>query len=141
MPIGSELTSALQEFAGVERAIVALGRGNAASNALELVRVRRDLVLQFAKLGSALERDPHLKDNPDQMTQATRLFAAFRSANSINQANWPAIRVRDNLEEYLGASLPVADASRAFWTWVDQHLGFRRGSESMPGAAGSVSPN
>ena len=136
MSIGPELTAALRDFAGVERDIVMLGRSASAANASELVKVRRDIVLEFAKVGAALEKDRHLKDHPEQMTQATRLFAAFRSGNSINQANWPAIRVRDNLKEYLGASLPVAEASRAFWTWMDQHLGFRRGPELLPATSG-----
>lgn len=126
MAIGAELEDALRSFAIAERDIVSAGQLKDGDNAMELVRVRRDLVLQFAKVGNALEQDPHLKANPDKLTEGTRLFAAFRSANSINQANWPAIRVRDEREAYRSASQPVVERSRAFWAWVDQELGFRR---------------
>lgn len=126
MAIGAELEDALRSFATAERDIVSAGQLKDGDNAMELVRVRRDLVLQFAKVGNALEQDPHLKAYPDKLTEGTRLFAAFRSANSINQANWPAIRVRDEREAYRSASQPVIERSRAFWAWVDQELGFRR---------------
>jgi hypothetical protein len=126
MAIGAELEDALRSFAIAERDIVSAGQLKNGDNAMELVRVRRDLVLQFAKVGNALEQDPHLKAHPDKLTEGTRLFAAFRSANSINQANWPAIRVRDEREAYRSASQPVIERSRAFWAWVDQELGFRR---------------
>jgi hypothetical protein len=126
MAMSAELEGALRSFATAERDIVAAGQRKDGDNAMELVRLRRDLVLQFAKLGNALEQDPHLKANPDKMTEGTRLFAAFRSANSINQANWPAIRVRDEREAYRSASLPVVERSRAFWAWVDRELGYRR---------------
>lgn len=126
MAIGAELEDALRSFATAERDIVAVGQLKDGDNAMELVRVRRDLVLQFAKLGNALAQDPLLTSNPEKMTEGTRLFAAFRSANSINQANWPAIRVRDEREAYRSASQPVVERSRAFWAWVDRELGFRR---------------
>lgn len=123
MSIGPELTEALRSFARVERDIVALGQGRNGDNASELVRVRRELVLEFARLGQALEKDPYLQANPAKLTDATRLFAAFRSQNSINQANWPAIRVRDNQEDYKIASQPVGEKSRAFWGWIAQEFG------------------
>lgn len=126
MTIGTELVEALRSFAAVEKDIVAAGQRADNDIAVELVRVRRELVLEFASLGKALEQDPLLKAHPDKMTEGTRLFSAFRSANSINQANWPAIRVRDEREAYRGASMPVVDRSRAFWGWVDRELGFRR---------------
>ncbi|MBT2186988.1 hypothetical protein [Sphingobium nicotianae] len=126
MPIGSELQGALRSFVAVEREIVALGERADPTKAAEFVNMRRDLVMEFAKLGMALSNDPYLVANPDQMTQVTRLFSAFRAANSINQADWPAIRVRDNPEGYKDACRPVAERSGAFWQWVERELGHRR---------------
>lgn len=125
MAIGAELMTALRSFAAVEDEILAVGRGEG-DIAADLVRVRRDLVLEFARLGNGLEQDTHLKSHPDKLTEGTRLFSAFRSANSINQANWPAIRVRDDREGYRRASAPVVERSRAFWDWVARELDFRR---------------
>lgn len=126
MPVGAKLLNALRSFATVEREIVSLGERTDASNAQDFVRLRRDLVLEFAKLSAALESDPHLIAHPDKLSQATRLFAAFRTANSINQADWPAIRVRDNVESYRTAAQPVGERSHAFWSWIEQEFGFKR---------------
>ena len=126
MPIGSELQGALRSFVVVERGIVALGERADSNNAAEFVTLRRDLVLEFAKVSSALNSDPHLASNPEMMTQGTRLFSAFRTVNSINQADWPAIRVRDDPEAYRVAVRLVAERSQAFWAWIEQEFGFRR---------------
>lgn len=126
MAIGTELVDALRSFTRVESDIVAAGRQAEGDIAAELVRARRELVLEFAKLGQALDQDEHLKANPDKMTDVKRLFSAFRSANSINQADWPAIRVRDERESYRTASLPVVERSSAFWGWIERELAFKR---------------
>ena len=126
MAAGRELNEAFQSFASTERDIVAFGRNMTAANAMDFVRMRRELVLEFARLGTALEADPLLVANPDLKAQGLRLFSAFRAQNSINQANWPAIRVRDDLDGYRSSSVPVAEASRSFWAWVETELGFKR---------------
>jgi hypothetical protein len=126
MPTGNELDQALRSFAEVERGIVQLDTRADATNALAFVNMRRDLVMEFAKVGKALEQEPWLVANPDKMTQVTRLFAAFRTQNALNQADWPVIRVRDDPAAYAGASRPVGERSAAFWQWVEQELGFRR---------------
>lgn len=126
MAIGAKLSEALISFTRTEGDIVAFGQNLTPANAMEFVRLRRELVLEFAKLGTALEVDPLLTANPDLKTQGLRLFSAFRSQNSINQANWPAIRVRDDLENYRISSKPVVEASRNFWGWIEKELGFKR---------------
>jgi hypothetical protein len=126
MSAGPELVGALRAFDAVERRIVALGEQAETCDSFEFVNLRRDLVLQFASLAAAIERDPHLMANPALKTQATRLLAAFRTQNAVNQADWPVIRVRDDPEHYKVAARPVAERSRDFWTWVGQQLGFNR---------------
>jgi len=126
MPVGNELMEALQSFADVERTIVSIGEVAGHDNASAFVNARRDLVMAFAQLGTALSRDPFLSANPDKMTEGTRLFSAFRAQNSINQADWPVIRARDHAAEYRVASQPVVERSRAFWQWIERETGFRR---------------
>ncbi|MBN8829855.1 MAG: hypothetical protein J0G94_04315 [Sphingomonadales bacterium] len=128
MGAGKELLEALRSFAEVERKIVLLGERPEVDNAhaSAMVNARRELVMAFAKLGTALDTDPHLTAHPDKMTQGTRLFSAFRAQNAINQADWPAIRVRDDPAQYRVAAQSVVDRSRAFWQWVERELGFRR---------------
>ena len=125
MPIGTALHSALESFAAVERSIVDIARHIDGSNAVDFVRLRKQLVMEFASVGSAIEKDPWLSSNPDMLQQATRLLSAFRSQNSINQANWPVVRVKDNLAEYQIAARPVAERSGAFWQWCERELGFK----------------
>lgn len=126
MQIGAALVEALKGFSLVERQIVMIGQKVDDSCALEFVRLRRQLVMSFATLGNALENDPWLKDKPDLLQQGLRLFSAFRAQNSINQANWPVVRAKDNLADYQVAARPVGVSSRDFWQWVDRELGYRR---------------
>lgn len=126
MPIGADLIEAMRSFAALEREIAAMSDRDATADTVRLVKLRRELVLEFARLGTALESDPYLVAHPEKMTQATRLFAAFRTQNSANQADWPVIRVRDNLQAYKLSTRSVEDCSTAFWGWAERELGFRR---------------
>lgn len=127
MAIGAELAQALRDFAKQERDIVQLGQRVEPDNALEFVRMRRALVMCFAEVGAAMERDSWLNTQPPEMIQEGRqLFSAFRAANSINQANWPVIKARDDPQGYQVAARPVGDRSRAFWAWVERDLGFKK---------------
>jgi len=116
----------LKAFASIEHDLIALGKRADAATAAEFVRVRRQLVMGFAEVSAALEKDPWLTAQTHLMNQAQRLLAAFRSQNAINQANWPAVRVRDNLAEYQIAARPVGDRSRDFWDWITFEFGFER---------------
>jgi len=117
------LANALRAFASVERQIVALSDHRDITDPGELVRLRRQLVDEFAAISAALEREPALRADPDRMAQATRLLSAFRTQNAINQAEWPAIRARDDTENYRRASRRVSEQSQIFWQWVDRELG------------------
>ena len=126
MAVSAELILALKRFAAVERQIVTLGQRVDPENALEFVRMRRQLVMGFAEVGVALEKDPWFTDRPDALQQGRQLFSAFRAANSINQANWPVIKARDDPRAYEAAARPVSDKSRAFWNWIEKELGVTR---------------
>lgn len=126
MPIGTALQSALESFATVERGIVDVGQQVDGNSAVDFVRMRKQLVMEFATVGGAIEKDPWLSTDPSMLQQATRLLSAFRAQNSINQANWPVVRVKDNLAEYQIAARPVAERSAEFWRWVEDELGFKR---------------
>jgi hypothetical protein len=112
------LTAALKTFAEAERGIVDFGRVGDSGRALELVRMRKQMVIEFAALGAALEEDGYLERHPDVKTDVLRLFAAFRTANAINTAEWPAIRVRDDVTQFQAAAQNVARASQAFWARI-----------------------
>ena len=126
MAIGAELTHALRNFSAVEREIVGSGQRVSPDNALEFVKQRRQLVLCFADLGNALEKDPWLSTQPDIIRAGRQYFSAFRAANSINQANWPVVKAKDDPDGYRVAARPVGEKSRAFWAWAEQELGFKR---------------
>lgn len=127
MAIGAELAQALRNFARLEGDIVKLGQRVSADNAIEFVRMRRGLVMCFAEVGAAMEKDAWLTAQPPELIQRGRqLFSAFRAANSINQANWPVVKARDDPKGYQVAASPVGDKSRAFWAWVERELGFKK---------------
>jgi hypothetical protein len=124
-PIGADLTRALRSFATVEQDIVTFGQTMDAGKASAFVHRRRDMAHEFAVLRNALEQEPLLIAQPELMTQALRLLSAFRARNSINQAEWPAIRVRDEPARFRIAARSVSAAARDFWRWIDQTLGYR----------------
>ncbi len=126
MPISAELKAALRSFSHLEQQVVQVSSHVDTSNATTLVRLRRDLVHEFAALSHALEHDHHLRSNPEKFTEATRLLSAFRTQNSVNQADWPVILVRDNPSGYRASVGTVAGRSHAFWHWVEKELRFRR---------------
>lgn len=126
MAIGAELIQALRTFAALERDIVELGQRVDPANALDFVRMRRRLVMGFADLNVALDKDSWLTSQPELFQQGRQLFSAFRAANSINQANWPVVMARDDPKGYGVAARPVAEKSRAFWSWVEKELGYKR---------------
>ena len=126
MTIGAELAQALRSFANQEQQIVQLGQRVEPDNALEFVRMRRSLVMCFADVGAAMEKDAWLSKQADMIQEGRQLFSAFRAANSINQANWPVVMARDDPQGYQVAARPVGEKSRAFWTWVEKDLGFKR---------------
>jgi len=123
MNAGTALAEALRSFAAVEHEIVAHDRLGEDGDPADLVRLRRELVMQFAAIAPALEADAALRADPARLAQATRLLSAFRSQNAINQADWPAIRVRDDRASYRASAQRVADRSRAFWQWIGDELG------------------
>jgi len=126
MPISANLTSALHSFAAIEDDIIAFGQTMDASKATAFVQRRREMAHAFAVLRNALEQEPWLIDQPDLMTEALRRLSAFRAANAINQAEWPAIRVRDDPAAFRIAAQSVTAPSRAFWRWTEDTLGHMR---------------
>jgi len=126
LPIGTDLANALRSFAAIEQDIITFGQTMDAGKASAFVHRRRDMAHEFAVLRNALEREPLLIAQPELMTQALRLLAAFRARNAINQAEWPAIRVRDEPAPFRIAAQSVAAAARDFWRWIEQTLAYRR---------------
>lgn len=126
MPIGADLANALRSFAAIENDIITFGQTMDASKASAFVERRREMAHEFAVLRNALEQEPLLIDDPERMTEALRLLSAFRASNSINQAEWPAIRVRDDPAAFRIAAQAVATCARDFWRWMERELGHIR---------------
>jgi hypothetical protein len=126
MAMGRSLQESLETFAKVESEIVAFGRGADGSKALEFIHLRKRMINEFAALRDALENDPYLKANEERKTEVMRRFSAFRAQNAINQADWPAIRVKDDPPAFRIAAQSVAPLSQAFWDWIEKEFGYRR---------------
>jgi len=126
MPISADLANALRSFAAIENDIIAFGKTMDAAKASAFVQRRREMAHEFAVLRNALEQEPWLIERPELMTEALRRLSAFRASNSINQAEWPAIRVRDDPAAFRIAAQSVAGAAREFWRWVERELDHMR---------------
>ena len=119
---GNRLARALASFAETERGIVQFGLAGDTERAVELIRLRKQMVTDFAALGQALEAERHLAEDPTKKTEILRLFAAFRTTNALNTAEWPAIRVRDDVASFRVAAKSVGLSTLAFWDKVRSEL-------------------
>ena len=83
----------------------------------DLIRLRRELSLQIAKVGKAAEPIFGTADHALNQDYRNR-FSRMRSAAAIHQADWPAVRLGEDVERYQASALGVREANKAFVAWV-----------------------
>jgi hypothetical protein len=83
----------------------------------DLIRLRRELAAQIAKVGEAAEPIFGTAEHVLSQDYRTR-FSRMRSAAAIHQADWPAVRLGEDVERYKASALGVREANKAFVAWV-----------------------
>lgn len=83
----------------------------------ELIKLRRDLSAQIAKVGEVAEPIFRAAD-PGLNQEYRNKFSRMRSAAALHQAAWPAIRLGENIADYKASARTVREANKAFVAWV-----------------------
>ena len=112
-----ELSRELDALEAVQAALASIANRNDDGRKRDLIRLRRDLSLQIAKVGKAAEPIFGAADHPLNQDYRNR-FSRMRSAAAIHQADWPAVRLGEDVERYQASARGVREANKAFVAWV-----------------------
>jgi hypothetical protein len=83
----------------------------------DLIRLRRELALQIVAVGKIAE--PIFGAAEPGLAQDYRnTFSRMRSTTALHQANWPAVRLGEDMGPYQASALDVNEANKAFVAWV-----------------------
>ncbi len=87
----------------------------------DLIRLRRALSLQIAEVGKVAERI-FAAAEADMALEYRSKFSRMRSAAALHQADWPAVRLGEEVEHYRASALGVRQANKEFVAWVRDAL-------------------
>ncbi|MEO9131963.1 MAG: hypothetical protein ABI240_12215 [Sphingomonas sp.] len=83
----------------------------------DLIQLRRKLASQIGEVGKVADRT--LADVDVAFKQAYRdHFSRMRSAAALHQANWPAVRLGEDIDNYHISAKGVRQANREFVAWT-----------------------
>jgi len=83
----------------------------------DLIQLRRQLALQIAKVGQLAEPIFAATEAGTAHEYRSR-FSRMRSAAALHQANWPAVRLGEDIEQYRASAVGVRQANKEFVAWV-----------------------
>ena len=83
----------------------------------DMIQLRRKLAAQIGQVGTVA--DTIFANADAAIKQAYRdHFSRMRSAAALHQANWPAIRLGEDIEQYHASAKGVRQANREFVAWT-----------------------
>ena len=83
----------------------------------ELIKLRRKLAVQIGEVGTVA--DTIFANVDGALKQAYRdRFSEMRSAAARHQANWPAVRLGEDLEQFHASARDVRQANKEFIAWT-----------------------
>ena len=83
----------------------------------ELIKLRRKLAAQIGEVGTVA--DTIFANVDGALKQAYRdRFSEMRSAAARHQANWPAVRLGEDLEQFHASARGVRQANKEFIAWT-----------------------
>ncbi|HWI85640.1 MAG TPA: hypothetical protein VNT42_04860 [Sphingomonas sp.] len=83
----------------------------------DLIVLRRALSLQIIEIGKVAE-PIFAAAEPDMALEYRSKFSRMRSAAALHQADWPAVRLGEAVEQYMVSALGVRRANKEFVAWV-----------------------
>lgn len=130
--LSAQMREILTDYARLEHEILATAMLMDPTRKAELVRLRRRLAEHLGVVGTCIERDEQLASDPAIQKQMSQLFTNFRYAVGQHQANWPAVRIDDDVERYRESAENSYAKADLFWSWCRSSLGFSREDANRP---------
>ena len=113
----SSLSRELDALEAVQAELASIANRSDDARKHDLIRLRRELSAQIAKVGEVAE--PIFGKAEHALSQEYRSrFSRMRSAAAIHQADWPAVRLGEEVERYQASAKVVREANKAFVAWV-----------------------
>jgi len=117
----ASLSRELDALEAVQVALASIAGRTDDARRHDLIRLRRELSLQIARVGTVAE--PIFGTAAPGLNQDYRnKFSRMRSAAALHQADWPAVRLGENVKQYQASALAVREANKLFVTWVRNAL-------------------
>lgn len=117
MPDFTPLSRELTALEAIQAELASIADRTDDARRHDLIRLRRDLSLRIAEVGKIAE--PIFGAAEAGMAQEYRgKFSRMRSAAALHQANWPAVRLGEDVEQYRASAQGVRQANKEFVAWV-----------------------
>jgi len=84
----------------------------------DLIRLRRELAIQYAELNTLVEAWIEESKRPELRGQHRERFSRMRSAAAMHQANWPAVSLDPSSPEFQASAARVREANRTYVEWI-----------------------
>ena len=83
----------------------------------DLIKLRRKLAAQIGEVGAVADKIFANADSTIKQAYRDR-FSEMRSAAARHQANWPAVRLGEDIEQFHASARGVRQANKEFIAWT-----------------------
>jgi hypothetical protein len=114
----ASVQNALEMLAAVQEDLAVIATRSDDRRKNDLIVLRRQLALKIAEVGRIVEPVINGIGDPDLLRTYREKLSRMRSAAAMHQANWPAVKLGEQPEEYNASAVAVRDANRDFVAWM-----------------------
>jgi len=113
----ARLTKELNALEALQAELASIAARTDDARKHDLIKLRRKLALQIGEVGAVA--DTIFANVDATMKQAYRdRFSEMRSAAARHQANWPAVRLGEDIDQFHVSARGVRQANREFVAWT-----------------------
>jgi len=113
----ARLTKELNALEAVQAELASIAARTDDARKHDLIKLRRKLAVQIGEVGAVA--DTIFANVDATMKQAYRdRFSEMRSAAARHQANWPAVRLGEDIDQFHVSARGVRQANREFVAWT-----------------------
>ena len=118
----SALIGEIAKLKQIQQSLSAAANRTDAERKMETVALRRLLAVQVGIVGKAAEQDFLPNADAELAREFRQLISAMRRAIALHQANFPAVRMDEQSNEYHDSVKDVRTANANFFKWANVHL-------------------
>ena len=113
----ARLLKELDALEGVQGELAGIATRTDDARKHELIKLRRKLAAQIGEVGTVADAIFANADTTIKQAYRDRL-SEMRSAAARHQANWPAVRLGEDLEQFHASARDVRQANKEFIAWT-----------------------